>query len=113
MLRHVKVHIGSPDGLFGDLTHLGANPKICLQVESQLATAYCDSKAQQLDVLLQDMLADEGGGWARAPFPTGVRDCTMELLFALVSFVVLRAGATVLRLYVLLGDCYIRSLMYS
>eukprot|EP00891_Asterochloris_glomerata_P008851 jgi/Astpho2/8851/fgenesh1_pg.00129_%23_37_t len=55
------------------------------QVESQLATAYCDSKAQQLDALLQEMLAEEEGGWARAPLPTGVRDCTMELLFALDS----------------------------
>ena len=62
---------------------------MCLQVESQLATAYCDSKAQQLDALLQEMLAEEEGGWARAPLPTGVRDCTMELLFTLVSDTVL------------------------
>ena len=71
--------------LLGEVVQMAG---FCLQVESQLATAYCDSKAQQLDALLQEMLAEEEGGWARAPLPTGVRDCTMELLFALVRFIV-------------------------
>ena len=84
---------------------------IRLQVESQLTSAYCDSKAQQLDALLQEMLAEEEGGWAKAPLPTGVRDCTMELLFALVSDTVSCAGGPVLKLHVLLKDCFIRSLM--
>ena len=81
-------------------------------METQLASAYCNSKAQQLDALLQEMLADEKGGWARAPLPTGVRDCTMELLFALVRFTVSCAGSTVLKLCALLRDCYICTPMH-
>ena len=60
---------------------------------------------------LQEMLADEECGWARAPLPTGVRDCTMELLFALVRFTVSCGGATVLQLCALLRNCYIYSLV--
>ena len=56
-----------------------------MQVELRLASTYTESKAELLNMVLEEFFFDDGSFWEAAPLPNSVRDVTFELINTMVG----------------------------
>lgn len=54
-------------------------------LEGRLATIYIKARVEQLNEVLDEYFEEDGTDWSDAPLPTGVRDCTLEIINSLVD----------------------------
>ena len=54
-------------------------------LEGRLATTYIQARVEQLNEVLYEYFDEDGTDWSDAPIPTGVRDCTFDIVDCLVS----------------------------
>ena len=54
-------------------------------LEGRLATIYIKGQVEALNEVLDEYFEDDGTEWADAPIPTGIRDCTFEIISFLVQ----------------------------
>lgn len=54
-------------------------------VESRLGGIYIEARVDLINDMLDEYFEDDGTDWQKAPLPTGLRDCALEIIDTLVN----------------------------